>query len=173
MKLSLKTISRLIAVPMAILCLQTAVAQPIMIPGFMGIENSSLDASSGSDTANAYFTITNLHREPIVLLSTTGDVFESASFIGADNQELEQVVIEPGDRLIMGANGIHVRLSGVDAAVAEEYTQPITLLVRRGLEAEEEVEASEENFGVMSGMRLREAGIPNEKEYVVNVPVMN
>ena len=167
----IKKSAQLIAIPLAILCFQSVHAQPIMVPGFMRIEGSSVDApAAGSDSTNAYFTILNLHFEPIVLLSTSGEIFENAAFIGSNNEELEQVIIEPGDRLVMGPNDVHVRLSDIGSSFADERSQKITLLVRRGLEAEEEVEEIE-GFGSMSGVRRREAGIPNEKEYVVNVPV--
>ena len=169
---NIKKINRSIFLLLTFLFVQAAAqAQPLMVPGFMAIENSSMDApTAGSDSSNAYFTITNLHSEPIVLLSASGDIFESATFIGANSDELEQVVIEPGDRLVMGPNDIHLRLSEVDAAVTEDRSQAITLLVRRGLEPEPEVEAVDE-LGAMSGVRSREAGIPNEKKYVVHVMV--
>ena len=171
MNLNIKKFAQFFAIPLAILCFQSVQAQPIMIPGFMGIENSSLDAAAaGADSTSAYFTISNLHYEPIILLSASGEAFENAAFIGSNNEELEQVIIQPGDRLIMGSNDVHLRLSGIDASINDERSQAITLLVRRGLEPEEEVEAIE-NLGAMSGQRSREAGIPNEKEYVVNVPV--
>ncbi len=165
-----KKITYLFSIPLLLMCLQSVQAQPIMIPGFMAIESSSMDAPSmGSDTSNVYFTISNLHYEPIVLLSASGDIFEGATFVDSNNGELEQVVIEAGNRIVMGPNNVHLRLSGVDVDAEDRY-QDITLLVRRGLEAEEEVEAIEA-LGNMSGVRSREAGIPNEKEYVVNVPV--
>lgn len=171
MNLNIKKIVQFIAIPLAILAFQSVQAQPIMIPGFMGIESSSLDAAAeGSDSTTAYFTISNLHHEPIILLSASAEAFENANFIGPNNEELEQVIIQPGDRLIMGSNDVHLRLSGFDASINDERSQAITLLVRRGLEPEEEVEAIED-MGAMSGRRSREAGIPNEKEYIVNVPV--
>ena len=68
----------------------------------------------------------------------------------------------------MGPNNVHLRLSDLDAAIADESSHGITLRVRRGVEPEEAVEAVEE-LGAMSGVRSREAGIPNEKEYVVNL----
>lgn len=171
MNLNIKKITQLFAIPLAILCFQSVQAQPIMVPGFMGIELSSLDAiANDADSTNAYFTISNLHYEPIVLLGASGETFENGAFIGPNNEELEQVVIQPGGRLVMSSNDVHVRLSDVDASINDESSQAITLLVRRGLEAEEEVEAVE-NLGAMSGQRGREAGIPNEQEYVVNVPV--
>ncbi len=148
-----------------------AQAQPLMVPGFMAIENSSMDApAAGSDSSNAYFTISNLHYEPIILLSASGDTFETATFIGSNGNELDQVVIQPGGRLTMGPNNVHLRISGIDAEATDEGSQDITLLIRRGLEPEEAVEAIEE-LGAMSGVRSREAGIPNEKKYVVHVMV--
>lgn len=169
---SIKKVNLTIIILMTLMFLQTAVqAQPILVPGFMGIESSYMDhPAAGSDTSNAYFTISNLHYEPIVLLSASGDTFENATFIGTNGNELEQVIIQPGDRLVMGPNNVHLRLAELDAAATDESSQDITLLVRRGLEPEDAVEAIQE-LGAMSGVRSREAGIPNEKKYVVNVIV--
>ncbi len=169
---SIKRINRTIILLMTLMFLQTTVqAQPILVPGFMGIESSYMDApAAGSDSSNAYFTISNLHYEPIVLLSATGEAFGNATFIDPDGNELEQVVIRPGGRLVMGPNNVHLRLGELEAEAVDEGSQDITLLVRLGLEPEEAVEAIEE-LGVMSGVRSREAGIPNEKKYVVHVMV--
>ncbi len=167
--MNIKRISRLFAIPLLMLCFQSTQAQPIMIPGFMGIESSYMDApAAGSDASNAYFTISNLYSEPIVLLSATGDIFENATFLGPNNDELEQLIIQPGERLVMGPDTVYMHLSDLQTSSIEDHSQQITLLVRRGLEAEEEVEA-QDGFGGLSGARQREAGIPNEKEYVVNV----
>jgi len=171
MKIKIKKIAYLFVIPLALLCMQSAYSQPLMVPGFMGIESSYMEEiSANSDSSNAFFSISNFHHEPIILLSATGDSFESATFIGPNGNELEQVIIEPGNRLVMGPNSVHLRLGELDAATAEDYSHQISLLIRRGLEAEEEVEAIEE-LGAMSGVRSREAGIPNEREFVVNVPV--
>ena len=168
----IKKINGTIIIFMTLMLLQTtAQAQPILVPGFMGIESSYMEApAAGSDSSNAYFTISNLHYEPIVLLSASGEAFGNATFIGPDGNQLEQVVIRPGGRLVMGPNNVHLRLGEFDAEANDEGYQDITLLVRRGLEPEEAVEAIEE-LGVMSGVRSREAGIPNEKKYVVHVMV--
>jgi len=167
--MNIKKISYLMALPLLMLGLHSTYAQPIMIPGFMGIESSYMDAPAGSDSSNAYFTITNFHYEPIVLLSASTDVFANATFLGPNDDELEQVVIQPEGRLVMSPDGVHLRLRDV-ATITENESQQITLLVRRGLEADEEIEGTT-GFGGLSGSRTREAGIPNEKEYVVNVPV--
>ncbi len=175
MNLNIKKFAQLIAIPLAMFCFQSAVqAQPLMIPGFMGIESSYVEApAADSDSTMAYFTITNLHQEPILLLSASGDNFESATLNNADHEEIESVVIEPGQRLVMAPGGFHVHLSEIDASSSNEESYKITLLVRRGLEPMEAIEGSEENFGAMSGARSRGAGIPNEQEFVINVPVHN
>jgi copper(I)-binding protein len=168
--MNIKRITHLFALPLLMLGLHSTYAQPIMIPGFMGIESSYMDAPAGSDSGNAYFTISNFHYEPIVLLSASGNVFGNATFLGPNNDELDQLVIQPGERLVMGPDSVYMHLSDLQASDGEEPSQQITLLVRRGLEADEEIEATT-GFGGLSGSRTREAGIPNEKEYVVNVPV--
>ena len=171
MNLNIQKIAQLFAIPLAILCMQSAHAQPIMVPGFMGLESSYVEApEAGSDSTTAYFTISNFHHEPILILSATGDGFESAALNDANHGAVESIIIEPGQRLVMQPGGFHVHLSEIDASMFDEGSFEITLLLRRGLEAMEEVEAVEE-LGAMSGVRSREAGIPNEQEFVVNVPV--
>jgi copper(I)-binding protein len=146
-------------------------AQPIMIPGFMGIESSYFDApEADADSTMAYFTISNLHQEPILLLSASGDSFGHAMLNNAEHEPVDSILIEPGQRLVMQPGDYHVHLDEIDSEVVDEDTYAVTLLVRRGLEAMEEVEGSA-GFGAMSGVRVREAGIPNEQEFVVNVPV--
>ncbi|MDG2091397.1 MAG: copper chaperone PCu(A)C [Gammaproteobacteria bacterium] len=173
MNLNIKKFLQIFSIPLAILCFQSAHAQPIMIPGFMGIESSYLDAlEADSDSTMAYFTISNLHQEPILLLGASGDKIGHAMLNNSDHQAVDSILIEPGQRLVMQPDGYHVHLDEIDTSDADEGFYAVTLLVRRGLEAMEEVEAIE-NLGAMSGQRGREAGIPNEQEFVVNVPIRN
>ncbi len=170
---SIKKINRTIIILLTLLFVQAAVqAQPVMIPGFMGIESSYMEApEASSESTSAYFTIANLHYEPIVLLGATGDIFENATFVGSNNEELEQVIIQPGGRLVMSPNDVHLQLHDVDSSNADEHFQELTLLVRRGLEPLEEVE--EQRRDANNGQRGREAGVPNEHRFVVNVPLTN
>ncbi len=170
---SIKKINRTIIIFIALLFVQTAAqAQPVIVPGFMGIESSYMEApDASSESASAYFTIANFHYEPIVLLGATGDIFENATFVGSNNEELEQVIIQPGGRLVMSPDDVHIQLNDVDSSSAEEHFQELTLLVRRGLEPLEEVEAQRRDAN--NGQRAREAGVPNEHRFVVNVPITN
>jgi copper(I)-binding protein len=171
MNINIKKIAHLFVISLSIICMQSLHAQPIMVPGFMGIESSYIEApEEGSDSTTAYFTISNFHYEPILILSANGDSFESAALNNADHGTVESILIEPGQRLVMQPGGFHVHLSEIDATMFDEDSYDITLLVRRGLEPMEEVEAVQE-LGAMSGVRSREAGIPNEQEFVVNSPV--
>lgn len=169
----IKNIKRSIIILLTMLFVQTAAhAQPVMIPGFMGIESSYMEAlATSSESAAAYFTIANLHYEPIVVLGLSGDIFDHATFLGPNGDELEQVIIQPGDRLVMAPNNVHFQLSGLDSANLEGHFQELTLLVRRGLEPLEEVEAQRRDAN--NGQRGREAGVPNEHKYVVKVPLRN
>ena len=147
-----------------------AFAQPIMIPGFMGIESSYFDApEADSDSTMAYFTIANLHQEPILLLAASGDSFGHVMLNNAEHEPVDSILIEPGQRLVMQPGGYHVHLDEIDSDVADEGTFAVTLLVRRGLEAMEEVEAQQGDAN--AGQRAIEAGVPNEQEFVVDVPV--
>ena len=169
----IKNIKRSIIIFLAMVFVQTvAHAQPVMIPGFMGIESSHMNApATSSESATVFFTIANLHYEPIVVLGLSGDVFGQATLVGSNGGELEQVIIEPGDRLVMSANDVHFQLSGVDFANLGGHFQELTLLVRRGLEPLEKVEA--QRGDAVGGQRGRDAGVPNEHKYVVNVPLRN
>ncbi|MDG2091396.1 MAG: copper chaperone PCu(A)C [Gammaproteobacteria bacterium] len=150
----------------------TAQAQPIIVPGFMVVESSYLEApESSAHSTLAYFTIANLHDEPIILLGASSDISESATLNGPGHEELESIVIQPSERLIMGSDGFHVHFDELDSSIDSGDAQEITLLVRRGLEALEEVEAQERNAN--NGIRARRAGIPNEHDIVVRVPVRN
>lgn len=173
MKLSIKKIYCSIIMFLLLLFVQTVVhAQPIMVPGFMGIESSYMSvATEGAETGNAYFTISNFHSEPIVLLSASSDIFGNATFISPNNDELEQVIIEPGSRLEMAPNSVHLQLEDVDSSKVTGHFQELTLLVRRGLEPLEEVEAIEADAN--AGQTAQEAGIPNEHRFDVSVPLRN
>ena len=166
-------IAQIIITPLVILFLQATVqAQPVVVPGFMAIESSLLEAPEpGSHSTLAYFTISNLHSEPIVLLGASSEIFESASLNAPGHEAIESIVIQPRERLIMESDGFHVHLDEIDSSLASGQSQEVTLLVRRGLEALEEVEAQERNAN--SGIRARRAGVPNEHDIVVRVPVRN
>ncbi len=166
-----KIVNRSIFIPLTLLFVPAvANAQSIMIPGFMGIESSYMNAAASSpDTASAYFTISNLHYEPIVVLGVTGDMFDNASFVGANGDDLEEVIIQPGDRLVMSPNDVHFQLNDIHSSSLEEHSQDMTLLVRRGLEPLEEVEAQRKDAN--AGQRAREAGVPNEHKFIVSVPL--
>lgn len=149
----------------------SAHAQPVMVPGFMAIESSYIE-NSGSGSASAYFTITNFDDEPMRILSASGEAFESAVIAGPNDETHEYVEILPNQRLNMAESGIHFQLNNVSDSLMAGETQDVTLLIRRGREAMEAVEAQEGGFaGAFSGAKIRDAGIPNEKDYVVRVPV--
>jgi len=150
----------------------TVHAQPIVIPGFMTIESSYLEApEAGSDSTLAYFTIWNLHYEPIIILSSTTDISENVTFNGHGHEEVSTILIQPSERLVMGPDGFHIDLDEIDTSISAGEFHEITLLVRRGLKAEEEIEGQEKDAN--TGQRFRAAGIPNEHSFVVNVPVRN
>ena len=169
MNLSIKILHKFLATAFAILFIQsTALAQPLVIPGFLGIESSYIEAS-GSDSASAYLTLTNLHYEPILILSASGDIFENATLKDSNNEELEYIEVLPRERIVMGSGGMHIQLNEVDDSITAGDTIELTLLVRRGREAMEYVEeffdsSIRETFG---------GGIPNEKEYVMHITVKN
>ena len=148
----------------------TAFAEPLLIPGFLGIESSHIDApAAGSDSTSAYFTMTNFHYEPILLLSVSSDIFDNATMLGNNNEELEYIELLPGERLDMRANGLQIQLNDIDDSLAAGGVHEVTLLVRRGLEPMEYVE----EFFDSSIRELKGGGIPNEKEYVMHITVGN
>lgn len=152
-------------------CQANVFAQPVMIPGFMGIESSYIEApESDADSTQAYFTIVNLHYEPLRLLGASSGIFENAVLMDANNQVLEFVEILPGERVAMGPGGLHMQLNDIDSELATGDSYEFKLKVRRGREAMEAVEAIEVQ-GLFSGTRSRKAGIPNEDEYAVRVSV--
>lgn len=168
----IKKIAQIIITPLAMLFFQVAHAQPVVVPGFMAIESSYLEApESGSHSTMAYFTIANLHSEPIVLLGASSEIFESASLNAPGHETVESIVIQPRERLEMGVDGYHVHLDEIDETIAAGNMQEVTLLIRRGLEAMEEVEGQGGDRN--AAVRFREAGIPNEHDVEVRVPVRN
>ncbi|MBN4053642.1 copper chaperone PCu(A)C [Haliea sp. AH-315-K21] len=174
MNLNITKLSKVFIVPLAMLFFQTtAYAQPVMVPGFMGIESFYIE-NSGSDTANAYFTIVNFDDEPMRILSASGDAFGNAIITGTNNEELEYIEIMPNERVVMAPSSMYFQLSDLGDSLIVGETHEITLLIRRGREAGEMVEETTRGAGgAFSGGRLRDAGIINEKEYVVKVPVRN
>ena len=172
MKFNLVNLFRkaLVMSALTILSQSSVLAEPLLIPGFLGVESSHIEApAAGSDSTRAYFTMTNFHYEPILLLNVTSDIFENATMLGSDNQELEYIELLPGERLDMRAQGIHIQLNDIDESLAAGDVHEVKLLVRRGLEAMEFVEEFFDN----SIRELRGGGIPNEKEYVMHITVGN
>lgn len=168
----IKKIAQIIITPLAMLFFQVAHAQPVVVPGFMAIESSYLEApESGSHSTMAYFTISNLHSEPIVLLGASSEIFESASLNAPGHEAIESIVIQPRERLEMGVDGYHVHLDEIDDSLANGQSKEVTLLVRRGLEPLEEIEGQDAFRN--AGIRSRDAGIPNEHDIVVHVQVGN
>jgi copper(I)-binding protein len=147
-----------------------AFAEPLLIPGFLGIESSHVELpAAGSDSTSAYFTLTNLHYEPILILSASSEFFDNATLVDSNNETLEYIELLPGERLDMQTTGMHFQLNNIEGSLAAGDIQEITLLVRRGREAMEYVEEFFDNS-------IRETfggGIPNEKEYVTHISVRN
>lgn len=171
MNLTIQILRKLLATTFAILLLQsTALAEPFVVPGFIGIESSYIVADEmNSDTASAYFTLTNLHSEPILILSASGEIFDNATLKGSNNEVLEYIEVLPRERLVMESSGMHIQLNDLNESVAAGDTIELALLIRRGREAMEYVEeffdsSIRETFG---------GGIPNEKEYVMHISVRN
>lgn len=168
--LPLKKVSGLLGFALTCLTLQAPVsAQPLLVPELLIVEESYLEPAEDQNSSNVYFTITNLHKDPIRLLKTktsTGD-YESASLVGANNEELEYIEILPSQRLVMEPSGMHVQLHDMDASIGSESPVELTVLVRQGREA-----LPYQEGGIDAGTRrvIRE-GIPNEHEFTVRVPV--
>ncbi len=155
---------------LALIIQSSAFAEPLLIPGFLGIESSYIEApDADSDSTTAYFTLTNLHNEPILILSASGEIFDNATLRGSNNEELDYIELAPRERLVMQSDGMHIQLNEIGESIAAGDILELTLLVRRGREAMEYVEeffdsSVRETFG---------GGIPNEKEYVVHISVRN
>ena len=161
---------------MMLFCQTSLVAQPVMIPGFFGVESYYIEApANGADSTNAYLTIVNLHYEPLRLLGTSSELFGNAGLFDANNQVIEYVEVLPGERVVMRPGGMHIRFEELDPAIAAGETVDLTLKVRRGREALEPVEAFDpmDNVGALVGRKAVKAGIPNEDEYVIKVDVRN
>lgn len=170
MNILVKKLMALSGMTFAYLLLQSsALAQPMMVPELLIVEESYLEPADGQDSSNVYFTITNLHRDPIRLLKTktSSGEYESASFVGANNEQLEYIEILPSQRLVMEPNGMHVQLNNVDSTISSESQVEFTLLVRQGREA---LPYQEGGFDIGTRRQIRE-GIPNEHEFTVRVPV--
>jgi len=168
--MSMKKINQLLAIPLLVLFfLSGAVAQPLFLPGFFGLSEPYMDApETESDSVNAYFTFMNFYYEPVLLLSAESEAFGSISFYDG-SEELEFVEIQPGDQLTMSADGTHIRLTDIDDTMADMESFDLTLLIRRGYEAEafvEEYVIFNNNQEIKKG-----GGIPNESEHVVKFSV--
>jgi len=174
MKLLVKRMIGLLTLSLACLTMHsTALAQPLMVPELLIVEESYIESpADGQDSANVYFTITNLHKDPIRFLKakTGSGEFENSKLLGANNEELEYIEILPSQRVVMEPNGMHVQLSDVDAAALRDQNRlPFTILVRQGREA---LPYQEGGFDGGTRRVIRE-GIPNEHEFTVNVAVRN
>ena len=171
MNLNINLLLKIFILPFTILVTQsTVLAEPLMIPGFMGIENSYIEApEAGSDSTNAYFTVINLHHEPILILNASGNIFNNASLIGSNNEELNYIEILPRERLVMRPGSTHIQLNEINDSITASDTHELTLLVRRGHEIMEYVERFFDN----SVREFRGGSIPNEKEYLVHISIRN
>ncbi|PCJ41564.1 MAG: hypothetical protein COA71_08390 [SAR86 cluster bacterium] len=170
MNVNINFLRKCLVIPFVILITQsTAFAEPLLIPGFLGIESSYIETpEADSNTTNAYFTIINLHNQPIRLLNTNSDFFGSAVFHAANGEELEYIEVLPRERVVMEPGGIYIQLNEItDSITAADSTHEVTLLVRRGREAMEFVEEYFDN----SERELRGGGIPNEKEFLAHISV--
>jgi len=168
--MSMKKINQLLAIPLLVLFFQSgAVAQPLFLPGFFGLSEPYIEAPEiGSDSVNAYFTFMNFYYEPVLLLSAESEAFGSIAFYDG-SEELEFVEIQPGYQLTMSADGTHIRLTDIDDTMADMESFDLTLLIRRGYEAEEFVE---EYVIFNNNQEIKKGGgIPNESEHVVKFSV--
>ncbi len=149
----------------------TVKAESRLYPGFLFIESAYLEQGSDANSAEAFFTLTNLHPDdPLVLLTVSSDIFEAATFEDAENSPLSQIVIQPGERL----EGVRVVLAGVNLSESSHSMVDFNVLIRRGLEPLPPVDAIESSGGLFSGgIKAREAGIPNEDEYIFRVDIRN
>lgn len=167
------TLNRLLTISMSLLLVLFAAgskAESRLIPGFLFVETAYLEQQGNdTNTADAYFTLTNLHAEdPLVLLAVSGENFESATFRGNENAVLDQIVIQPGERVA----GIHLVMTGANLTDAGDAPLEFSVLIRRGLEPLPPVDAIAPSGGLFSGgIKAREAGIPNEDEYIFKVDI--
>ncbi len=164
-----KLIKKLSAGLVVLALFQTAtIAAPLVIPGFFGIESPYIEATeSDMGNANIYFSITNLHAEPILILSASGELFGDATLKNSNNETLEYIEVQPRERVVLEPGGMHIQLNDVESAVHAGDVHEISILFRRGLEAEEYVEEFFDN----SIREFKGGGIPNEKEYVLHIPI--
>lgn len=164
--MNIKKLNQFLALPLLALFLQSGVvAQPLFLPGFFGLSDTYVDAPEiGSDSVNAYFTFMNFYYEPVLLLSAESEAFGSITFYDG-SEELEFIEVQPGDQVVMSADGLHIRLNDIDDSLTDMDSFDLTLLIRRGLEAEEFVE---EYVIFNNNQQIKKGGgIPNESEHVV------
>jgi hypothetical protein len=158
-----------------ILTQKIALAEPKLIPGFLFVENAYLEPLELSENqAVAHFSIKNLHADdPMVLLGLTGEMFEVAALYDSQDNMREELVINPGETL----TGLRAVLSSMELSDTDANTIGINLFIRRGLlamEAIEEINNDEgQNGAFFGGLKNREAGIPNEDEYLVAFDIRN
>ncbi len=171
-----KALGILLLFPVLMVLMQKmALAEPKLFPGFLFVEDAYLERSAqGENQAVAHFSIKNLHADdPIVLLGLTGEMFEEATVYDAQDNMQEEWVINPGETL----TGLRAVLSDIELTDADARTVALNLYIRRGLlamEAIEEVNNDEGQQGAFfGGLKNREAGIPNEDEYLVAFDIRN
>ena len=153
-------------IPSVLLIMQSTVfARPKLVPGFIFVDNATIEMPApGTNQANVTMTIQNMHaNDPLVVLSLLGDSL-------AESVMLEQVVINPGEV----SAPISVRVTLADGFTINDDELDLNLLVRRGLEAMEYVEAIDDpraRARVPLGFKEQKSGIPNEDEYRITFDV--
>jgi hypothetical protein len=175
-KIIRKSLGFLLVLPVLMVLTQSlALAEPKLFPGFLFVENAYLERSEQNENqAVAHFSIRNLHTDdPLVLLGVTGEMFEEARLYDAQNNMREEFVINPGETL----RGLRAELNDIEFTDAEAISIALNLYIRRGLlamEAIEEVNNDEGQQGAFfGGLKNREAGVPNEDEYLVAFDIRN
>ncbi len=149
-------------VPVVFLLIQpSALGRPKLFPGFLYVDSPFVEMQdAASNQARVSFTIQNMHAsDPLVLLSISGESLEAST-------ELEQLVINPGEI----SPTVHAMVTLADDYAVNDGNLHLEILIRRGLEAMEYVEAIEDPRAlarVPLGFKVQRSGIPNEDEYLV------
>jgi hypothetical protein len=138
-----------------------AMGRPKLFPGFLYVDSPYVEMQdTESNQARVSFTIQNMHAsDPLVLLSISGESLEASI-------ELEQLVINPGEI----SPTVYALVTFTNDYIVNDGNLYLGILVRRGLEAMEYVEAIEDPRAlarVPLGFKLQKSGIPNEDEYLV------
>lgn len=155
------------AIPALLLITQSIVlARPILIPGFIYVDTAYIEMPApGTNQANVTFTVQNMHaNDPLVILSLLGDSLAEATMF-------DQVVINPGEV----SAPLNVVVTLADDFTINDDELDLNLLVRRGLEAMEYVEAIDDpraRARVPLGFKQQKSGIPNEDEYRITFDII-